>query len=76
MYVQFHIVDSESGLEKYWFTDSLTASHNKTFADSVCCWVIFRLVITLLLPPIALMRDLGIFDHHTFVHRFYREASI
>jgi hypothetical protein len=40
----------------------------------LCCWVIFRLIITLLLPLIAFNREMEqVIHHHSFVDRFYRE---
>jgi hypothetical protein len=38
--------------------------------------MIFRLIITLLLPLIAVNREIGLVIHHTFVDRYYRENRI
>jgi hypothetical protein len=44
--------------------------------DILCCWLIFRLIITLLLPLIAVTRKIGLVIHHTFVDRFCREQVL
>jgi hypothetical protein len=38
--------------------------------------VIFRLIITLLLPFIAVNREIGLVIHYTFVDRFCREKNL
>jgi hypothetical protein len=38
--------------------------------------MIFRLIITLLLPLIAVNREIGLVIHHTFVDRFCREKVL
>jgi hypothetical protein len=44
--------------------------------DILCCWVIFRFIITLLLPLIAVNREIGLVIRHTFVDRLCREKVL
>jgi hypothetical protein len=44
--------------------------------DILCCWVIFSLIITFLLPLIAVNREIGFVIHHTFVDRLCREKVL
>jgi hypothetical protein len=43
--------------------------------DILCCWVIFRLIIPLLLPIIAVKSEIGLVINHTFVDRLCMHAE-
>jgi hypothetical protein len=64
--VQFFI-DSEAGLEKYWFANSQPQQNFR--------WKLGHLLLLfcLLLPLIVINRETGLIIHYTFVDRFYRE---